>query len=271
MRKQIPAAVAAFGLALGSVALFPGTAIADSTPDCTDESVQARVEIGDTGDPWSLDADGNGFGCESFEANGTVSMTSLIASDVNIEAWAQKHKGVIKSWVKVDVDKCEGFKGLSYEGATNMADVRDINLDALVELEDGAKILEYVLESGITWDQLTGLLDDFCKGEVTTPPVQTEEPDEPVQQTDEPEATDEESSAPLPEPESDDPEPTDTAEGPTTAAPSSTPVATNDDPATTDGSLAETGGMSPLLPVGIATAMVGVGGSLFALRRKGIL
>jgi hypothetical protein len=176
-------------------------------------------------------------------------------TSVDIEAWAKQHKSEIKFFVGVDVNQCEGLKGLTYEGAVSMADARNIDLDSLVKKTDADEILNYVDSHGITLAQLRSLIDDFCKGEIPVPSVKpttadpggsgtpTAEPTDPTPTSGEPSSTPGDSAAPSPSGSTDDP----------------------------GGSMAKTGGMSPWLPAGISAGLIGSGIGLFTLRRKGIL
>jgi hypothetical protein len=176
-------------------------------------------------------------------------------TSVDIEAWAQQHKSEIKFFVGVDVNQCEGLKGLTYEGAVSMADARSIDLDSLVKKTDADEILNYVDSHGITLAQLRSLIDDFCEGEIPVPSVK-------------PTTGDTDPGTPSGEPS-----------GSTSGGPSATPSgsgdgstpspsASTDDP---EGSMANTGGMSPWVPIGVSSGLIGSGLGLFALRRKGIL
>lgn len=171
------------------------------------------------------------------------SMASADTS-VDIEAWAKQHKSEISFFVGVNVDECEGLKGLSYESAVDMADLRDIDLDALVKKTDADEILKYIDESGLTLGQLKLLIDDFCAGEIPVPPPVTDKPTPTVTPT---------GSSASP------------SVSPSTGAPVKPGVKGP------DGSMAETGGMSPWLPTGIAATLIGAGSGIFLLRRKGVL
>jgi LPXTG-motif cell wall-anchored protein len=88
MRKLIITGGVAAALALGG-----GVAVADDTPDCPD--VAKRVDVSGTDDPWSLDHDGDGFGCETYAKNGTVKMADLLKppaeeEDGSVEEPAEK-------------------------------------------------------------------------------------------------------------------------------------------------------------------------------------
>jgi hypothetical protein len=175
-------------------------------------------------------------------------------TSVDIEAWAKQHKSEIKFFVGVDVNQCEGLKGLTYEGAVSMADARNIDLDSLVKKTDADEILNYVDSHGITLAQLRSLIDDFCEGEIPVPSVKPTTGD-PGTPSGEPTGS-----------TSGDPSSSTSSEPGDGSTPS--PSASTDDP---EGSMAKTGGMSPWLPAGISAGLIGSGIGLFTLRRKGIL
>lgn len=172
---------------------------------------------------------------------------------VDVQAWVQQHKAEIEFFAAVDIDNCEGLKGLSYEGAASMADARNIDLDSLVKKADADQILRYIHDHGITLKQLSSLVEDFCQGDIPVPPVVTDPPESPSPTDVAESPSTPESSAPVAEPPS---------------AVKPTPDAT-DEPVS--GSLAKTGGMSPWLPIGGSAALIGSGLGLVALKRRGVL
>lgn len=186
--------------------------------------------------------------------------TSASADEVDIEAWAHKNADVIEFFVGIDVESCEGLKGLSYSDAVKLSEARNVDLKELSSKTDPESILKYLEDSNLTLKDMKGLISAFCEGVIEkpedVPPASSAPP------ADEP--TDEPSGSPTASVTGDD-------EGAGSPSPSPSPSASKaalgGEPSESGGEMAETGASDVWLPAGAGLVLVGTGTGFLVWRR----